>query len=71
MDVPAVTPVTVPDEPTVALPLPELHTPPPVPSLRVVARPAHTLSVPVMAAGVGFTVIVWVADALPQLSERE
>ena len=56
--VPAPTPVTTPlPEPTVATPvLPLVHAPPPA-SLSVMVRPAHTGVFPVMAAGVGLTVI--------------
>ena len=60
--VPAVTPVTTPvDEPIVAFALPLLHVPPVTRSLSVVVAPAHTLAVPAMAVGTGFTVIGLVA----------
>ena len=53
--VPADTPVTSPVADTVAVPV-LLHVPLPVASVSAVVDPAHTLKVPVMAAGVGFTV---------------
>ena len=57
VDVPAVTPVTIPDpEPTVALALLLLHVPVPVASLSVVVRPTQTFMVPVIAAGNGLIV---------------
>ena len=56
--VPAATPVTMPVEPTLAVPGARLaHTPPPVPSASVVVAPTHTLSVPVIAAGSGLMVM--------------
>ena len=62
MDVPADTPVrvpVVPPETMVATPvLTLLHVPPLVPSLSIVVEPWHTLAVPVIAAGNGFTVTV-------------
>ncbi len=69
---PELTPVTVPDVPTVAIPVAVLlHVPPIVISLsEVVAPPAQTMEVPLIEAGVtgnGFTVITNVAAALPQL----
>lgn len=65
MTLPAVNPVTVPDPLTVATAAGLLlHEPPPVISDNVVVAPlAQTLSVPVMATGNGFTVIVAVAGA--------
>jgi len=52
--VPADTPLTTPVLPTVATDvLPLLHTPPLVASLRLVAEPAHTFIVPVIADTVG------------------
>ena len=65
---PAVTPVTTPPE-TVALILLLLHVPPVTPSVKVIAEPAHTLDAPVIlpAFGVGFTVMVLVTVAVPQL----
>ena len=70
--VPAVTLVTIPVTPTVAAEvLVLLHAPPAVASLRVVVTPpAHTVSVPVIPAGVvgkGFTVTVVVAALAPQV----
>jgi hypothetical protein len=44
-------------EPTIAIPEPELHTPPNVASLNVVFAPTHTFVVPVIAAGFGYTLI--------------
>ena len=66
---PAITPVTTPeDEPTEAMGMLALtHVPPVVRLFKVVVSPAHTLVVPVMAAGNGFTVTVFIAAALPQL----
>lgn len=59
--VPAVTPVTMPVEPTVAMPvLPLVHVPPPGVPVSAVVEAAHTVSVPVMV-GVVFTVTVVVA----------
>jgi len=57
--VPAETPLTAPlPAPTVASPVFELlHTPPPVPLANIVVRPVQTTGVPVLAAGVVFTVI--------------
>ena len=56
--VPAMRPETMPElVPTVATDILLLiHVPPPA-SLRAVVRPAHTLVVPVIADGKGFTVI--------------
>lgn len=48
------------EPPTVALALAALHVPPLVVVLSVVVLPAHTLAVPVMEAGKGFTVIPFV-----------
>jgi hypothetical protein len=57
--VPPVTPFTVPDVPTVAMPvLLLLHVPPDVMSLKVVDVPAQTIVVPVTDAGNGFIVTV-------------
>lgn len=57
---PAATPVTTPlDVPTVAIDDgAPLHVPPPIPSLSVVVRPTHTLNVPVIVDGSGFTLTV-------------
>ena len=70
--VPAAIPVTVPEAftvPDVTLVL--LHAPPPVTSVStVIAPPAHTTTIPVIAAGFmgnGFTVTTVVAARLPQL----
>jgi len=62
LTVPAVTPVTIPVEPTVALPLLALHVPPEVASVNVIVEPTHTAEGPEIAAGNGF--IVSVAEAL-------
>jgi hypothetical protein len=62
--VPAATPVVIPVEPTVAIPMAlELHTPPVVALLRAIVAAAHTADAPVIvpALGNGFTVIVLVA----------
>ena len=57
IDVPAVTPVTIPvDDPTVALPLLLLHVPPAGVEFNVVVKPTQTLKTPVIAVGFGFTV---------------
>ncbi len=69
---PELTPVTIPDVPTVATPLAVLLQMPLVVASvsEVVAPPAHTMAVPVIPAGVvgnGLTVITDVAAALPQL----
>ena len=62
-DVPAVTPVTMPEEePIVAFELLMLQTPPPVRSPSVVVSPTHTLSVPVIDEGKGSTVMGNVAE---------
>ena len=53
---PAVTPVTIPDVPTVAPPESALHVPPEVASESAVVAPWHTVSVPVIATGVILTV---------------
>jgi hypothetical protein len=65
--VPAVTPLTTPvPAPTVAIVVaPELHDPPVVASVKAVAAPGHTVSVPVMAAGSGFTVTVFTTTEGP------
>ena len=55
---PALTPVTIPVDPIVATPVDKLdHVPPPVASANVVVDAAHTVVVPVIIAGNGFTVI--------------
>ena len=58
MVVPAVTPYTEPVvEPTVPTAvLLLLHVPPAVPSVNVVVKPTHTVIVPVITPGNGFTV---------------
>jgi hypothetical protein len=53
--VPAVTPVTIPVLPTVALALLLLHVPPPGPVSGKLA-PSHTAELPVMAPTAAFTV---------------
>ena len=59
LTVPAATPVTTPVLFTVAVAvLALLHEPPVVVHARVVVVPGHTLAVPVMVAGVWFTVTV-------------
>jgi hypothetical protein len=56
---PLPTPVTAPELFTVAaVVLLLLHVPGPVASLRLVIDPEHTLNVPVIVAGTGFTVTV-------------
>ena len=58
--VPPETPVTTPVLLTVATDvLLLLHTPPPLALLRCVVAPGHTVSEPVIAAGAGFTIIIW------------
>ena len=58
--VPGPAPMTLPDsEPAVAMAVaPELHIPPVVLLLKTVAEPAHTVVIPVMAAGNPLTVTV-------------
>lgn len=65
VEVPAATPVTIPeDEPIVATPVLELiQVPELVALLKVVVLPIQTEAVPVMAAGCGLTVTVVVAGA--------
>jgi len=59
IELPAVTPVTTPPAVIVATAgVPLLHIPSAVASLKVVVDPTHTLVVPVIAAGKGFTVTV-------------
>jgi len=58
--VPADTPVTIPVEPTVALPgLLLLHAPPAVASVRLTVEPTHTGAAPVIAV-IGLTVTITV-----------
>lgn len=69
VDVPGVTPVTIPVLAIVAMPVELLlHMPPPVASVKLVVAPVHTVAVPVIlpAFGNGLTVMVEVALALPQ-----
>lgn len=54
--VPAAPPVTVPATTVATVVLLLLHTPPVVVSVRAVVSPAHILLVPLIAAGLGFTV---------------
>ena len=63
MAVPAVPPVTTPVAlPTIAVALlPVLHVPPVAVSVRVVVSPSHTVIVPVILLGSGFTVTFAVA----------
>ena len=66
---PAVTPVTIPEISTVAMPVaPELHTPLPAASLNVVIAPVQTDAVPVIVPALAdeLTVATVVALALPQ-----
>jgi len=59
LTLPAVAPVTMPEElPTVAFPLLAVHVPPPILLLNVVDAPTHTLFWPVFADGVWFTVTI-------------
>jgi len=56
--VPADTPVTIPEVPVVAMPAALLlQVPPLVASLNVVVEPEQIVTVPVMAAGKGLTVM--------------
>ncbi len=68
---PELTPVTIPDVPTVATPVAVLlQVPPVVASLNEVVPVPHMVAVPLIDAGVvgnGFTVTTTVAAALPQL----
>jgi hypothetical protein len=56
--VPADTPLTTPvDEPTVAIVVfPLLHVPGPTELVSVVVAPTHTFMLPVIVAGIGYTV---------------
>ena len=68
--VPADTPVTEPDVPTVATPgADDDHVPPEIPSARDVLLPTHTDEEPIMAPalGAGLTVMVYLAVADPQV----
>jgi hypothetical protein len=67
--VPEATPVTLPVEPTAAIPVDtELQIPPPAPSVKLVVAPTHTVAVPLMlpALGTELTVTTTAALALPQ-----
>ena len=62
----AVTPVTVPVLPIVAMAvLLLLQLPPVVASVRVIVVPADTVSVPPIVAGIGLTVTTAVVDPAP------
>lgn len=66
--VPAVTPVTTPDELTVASAVAVLlQVPEAVGSLSAVVAPVHTEVVPVMADGGGLTVAVAVTEQIPSV----
>jgi hypothetical protein len=58
--VPADVPVTIPVVPILALPV-LLQVPPPVPSVKDVVDPEHTLIVPVIGAGTPLAVTIIVA----------
>ena len=59
---PAAEPVTIPVTASmIAFPLLLVHVPPAGVEFNVVVKPIHTLSVPVMAVGLAFTVTVVVA----------
>ena len=68
VSVPAVTPLTIPVEPTVAVALLLLHVPPPIPSVNMIDELTHTLAAPVIlpAFGSGLTTIDLIAIAVPQ-----
>ena len=66
MPVPVVTPVTTPAPATVMAGLVVAHVPR-LPSDSVMVAPGHTLSLPLMAAGSGFTVTMAVIWTVPQL----
>jgi hypothetical protein len=60
--VPEVIPVTIPVvDPTVTLGLLLVHVPPPIPSVKVIMAPVHTLDGPSIIVGDVLTVIVLVA----------
>lgn len=64
---PAATPATVPEVPTVAIAvLPLLHVPPDVASARDIVATGHTFVVPVMEDGSAFTVSIAVTVVVPQ-----
>lgn len=69
---PAVTPITTPEEDTVALPAtPELQVPPATDAESDIVAPGQSDAGPLIvpAEGSGLTDIVWVATAEPQLFE--
>ena len=61
-DIPATTPV---DELMVAVAELLFQVPPDVASVKVVLEPTHMLDEPVIADGIGLTVIVFIAEAAP------
>ena len=62
IDVPALTPVTIPEaEPTDALALLLVHVPPVIRSLSIIVDPGQTFKVPVIAGGTASTVTTKVA----------
>ena len=68
---PALTPVTTPEVANAILPTAGLllvHVPPAVVELSEVVDPTHTLIVPVMVAGFGFTVKVAVTLQVPAIT---
>ena len=67
--VPAEIPLTMPVAETEALALPLLHTPPDTVSVRAIEAASQTTSGPLIAPalGSGFTVIILLAAAVPQL----
>ena len=70
VDVPVATPVTLPEASTVATPVvTELQVPPVAASVKDVTEPAHTVEVPAILPefGMGLTVTIVVATAVPQL----
>ena len=70
VDVPAATPVKIPDVPIVAVAVfTELQTPLPAALLKVVLLAGHTVNTPVIvpAFGKGFTVTTVVDATVPQL----
>ena len=67
IEVPTVTPVTIPvPAPIVAFELFTVQTPPDVASVRVVVKPTHTDDAPTMATGFGLIVIT-VVTLQPEL----
>ena len=66
VDMPGLAPVTTPVVPFIlALPLLLLHVPPAGPEFNAVVRPTHTFVVPVIVAGLIFTVAIFVVNADP------